>query len=127
MKELKFYICDTCGNLIEIIHGSGVTPVCCNNEMRELVPGTVEASHEKHIPVCGSDGRTVTVKVGSAEHPMLPEHFIQWICLQTEKGAQRIMLAPGQKPEAVFVLGPEDKPVAAYAYCNLHGLWKAEA
>jgi superoxide reductase len=121
----KFFICKHCGNLVGMIHDSGVTMVCCGEEMTELVPGVVDASREKHVPVIKIDGNRVTVEVGSVEHPMLPEHYIMWIYLETEHGGQRKALKPGDAPRAVFLL-EDDKPVAAYEYCNLHGLWKAE-
>jgi len=93
--------------------------------MKELVPGSVDASREKHVPVVTVSGNTVTVQVGSAPHPMTEQHSIQWIYLQTEHGAQCKRLKAGDEPKAVFALDG-DKPVAAYAYCNLHGLWKAD-
>jgi len=126
MCEIGFYICKHCGNLVGMIHNSGVPIVCCGENMTKLVPNTVDASNEKHVPVVTVDGDTVKVAVGAVPHPMVPEHFIQWIYLQTEQGAQRKCLAPGEAPEAVFSLTPGDKPVAAYEYCNLHGLWKAD-
>ena len=99
--------------------------ICCGDPMTELVPGSVDASKEKHVPVIAADGNTVTVSVGAVAHPMLDEHYIQWIYLQTEQGGQRKCLTPGMEPKAVFALVSGDKAVAAYAYCNLHGLWKA--
>jgi len=93
--------------------------------MTELVPNTTEASQEKHVPVVVVEGDKVTVTVGSVDHPMLPEHFIQWVYLDTDQGLQAVYLAPGEKPQAVFCLNGA-KPVAAYEYCNLHGLWKKE-
>lgn len=125
MTEMKFYVCRHCGNIIAYCKNSGVPVVCCGEKMQELVPGTVEASHEKHIPVIKTEGNLVTVTVGSVLHPMTEEHHIEWISLSTEKGNQRRELHPGEKPEAVFALIEGDKPVAAFAYCNLHGLWKA--
>ena len=122
---MKFYLCEHCGNIIAFVKSSGVPVMCCGQKMTELVPGTTDASLEKHVPVISVDGCTVTVKVGAAEHPMLPEHFIEWIALETRQGNQRKPLAPGQKPEAVFCMASGDEVVSAYAYCNLHGLWKA--
>ncbi len=90
----------------------------------ELVANTVDAAQEKHVPVIEVVGDTVTVKVGSVEHPSLDAHYIEFIVLVTETGMQMKWLKPGIKPEAVFKV--VDKPVAAYEYCNLHGLWKAE-
>ncbi len=125
MNKAKFYICEKCGNLIGMIHSSGVTPVCCGQKMTALEAGTVEASREKHIPVCTVDSDTVKVTVGSVIHPMTEEHSILWVYLETDKGGQRKVLAAGDQPTVSFALGG-DKPKAVYAYCNLHGLWKTE-
>ena len=122
---MKFYVCQHCGNIIAFVHDSGVPVMCCGQKMTELVPGSVDAAVEKHVPVISVDGTTVTVQVGSTEHPMIPEHYIQWIALETESGNQRKQLAPGSAPKAVFSMVPGDRVVCAYAYCNLHGLWKA--
>jgi len=126
MDKVRFFICKHCGNIIGVIHSSGVPVVCCGEPMTELVPGSVDASLEKHVPVVKVEGNIVTVEVGAVAHPMLAEHFIQWIYLASEKGGQRKALNPGDAPKAVFALTEDDKPVAAYAYCNLHGLWKTE-
>lgn len=119
---MKFYICRHCKNLVEMVHDAGVPVVCCGEKMEELVPNTVEASGEKHLPVVTVSDGTVHVNVGSVNHPMEEAHSIQWICLETEHGSQHRTLQPGEAPEATFALGNE-KPVAVYAYCNLHGLW----
>ena len=95
--------------------------------MKELVPGTSDGALEKHVPVVKIEGNKVTVTVGSVEHPMLDAHYIEWIAIETEKGAQRKVLKPGDKPVLEFMLTDDDKFVAAYEYCNLHGLWKVEA
>jgi len=116
-KEPKFYICKHCGNVVTFIKESGAPLTCCGDLMTEIIPNAVEAS------VVALEGNTVSVVIGSVEHPMLPEHFIQWIYLETEKGFQMKYLAPGEKPEALFELSG-DKVIAVYEYCNLHGLWK---
>lgn len=90
----------------------------------ELIANTVDAAQEKHVPVIEINGETVTVKVGSVEHPSLDAHYIEFIVLLTETGMQMKWLKPGMKPEASFKVA--DKPIAAFEYCNLHGLWKAE-
>ena len=91
---------------------------------QELVANTSDGAGEKHVPVISKEGNVVTVKVGEVEHPSLPAHFIGWILIETASGFQIRYLKPGMKPEAVFT---EAEPVvAAYEYCNLHGLWKAE-
>ena len=124
MYNNKFYICEHCGNLIEMIYDAGVPVMCCGQKMKRLEPGAVEASQEKHLPVVSVDKNTVTVNVGSVEHPMTEEHSILWVCLQTDQGIQRKCLEIGKAPIVTFALS-EEKPVAVYAYCNLHGLWKA--
>lgn len=123
--ELKFFRCNHCGNIIVKIKDSTVPVVCCGEQMQELIPGTTDAAVEKHIPVYEVNGSAVFVTVGSTAHPMLPEHFITWICLQTNKGFQLKYLNPGEEPKASFMLGDGEKVEAIYEYCNLHGLWKA--
>ena len=125
MKNTKFYICPECGLLVEAIHDSGITPSCCSMKMDELIPNTVEASGEKHIPAVIIEDGAVIVNVGSVDHPMQDVHYIEWVQLITENGSQRKMLKPGEAPKVVFYPG-SDKPIAVYAYCNLHGLWKTE-
>ena len=125
MKNTKFYVCPHCGNLVEMVNDAGVNPVCCGQKMNQLVPNTVEGSGEKHIPaVTVSDG-IVEVNVGSVDHPMVDVHWIEWVQLVTDKGSYRKALNPGEAPNVKFLLNNE-KPVAVYAYCNLHGLWKTE-
>ena len=113
---MKFYICKHCGNIIAYVRSSGVPVVCCGEPMQEIIPGTTDGALEKHVPVIEVEGNKVTVR---------PEHYIEWIALETAQGNQRKPLAPGQKPEAVFMLAEGDSVVAAYEYCNLHSLWKA--
>lgn len=126
MSERKFFVCKHCGNIVGMVYDSGVNVACCGEAMAELVPNTVDAAQEKHVPVVTVDGNLVHVAVGSVEHPMLEAHYIQWIYLETVKGGQRKTLKPGEKPEATFALTEDDKAIAAYEYCNLHGLWKKE-
>ena len=123
---MKFYICKTCGNIITKVKDSSVPVVCCGKAMEELVAGSVEASAEKHIPVYTVDDNKVFVMVGDVEHPMADEHYIEWIAIETQAGTSIKYLSPNQKPAAVFGIGSQDKLVAVYAYCNLHGLWKQE-
>lgn len=121
----KFYICKQCGNLITKIHDSKVEELtCCNEQMTELIPNTEDAAQEKHVPVVTKENNVITVQIGSVPHPMLDVHHIEWIYLETKKGGQIKYLEIGQKPEAMFLL-EDDEAVAAYEYCNLHGLWKA--
>lgn len=122
--EQKFYICEHCGNIIAKVHDAGVPVMCCGQKMTEIIPGTTEASREKHIPVWLVEGNTVHVNIGSAAHPMTPEHHIAWVSLQTRYGNQRRELKPGDAPEVRFALCEGDEVQAVFAYCNLHGLWK---
>ena len=119
----KFYKCNICGNVIEKVVDSKVPVVCCGQKMEELIPNTVEASGEKHIPVVTFlDDNTIKVEVGSVHHPMLPEHHISFVYVETDNGGIRVDLK--DEPVAVISLG-NAKPIAVYEYCNLHGLWKA--
>ena len=121
----KFYICSHCGNLIGMINDAGVPMICFGEEMTNLVPGVVEASHEKHIPVVKVENNVVEVTIGSIEHPMIPEHSILWVYLKTDKGGQRKCLKAGEKPIVKFAL-LDETPISVYAYCNLHRLWKQD-
>lgn len=123
--EMKFYRCEHCGNIIAMVEDKGVPVFCCGQKMTEIVPGTVDASREKHVPVYTVENNKVRVTVGAAEHPMIPEHYIEWIALETTAGNQRKRLEPGQPPKAEFALLEGEQVKAVYAYCNLHGLWKA--
>ncbi len=123
---MTLYRCKHCGNIIAHIEDSGVRCVCCGETMEALVPNTTDAAGEKHVPVVSVDGALVTVSVGSVAHPMLDVHYIEWIMIETAQGRQRKTLRPGDEPKAVFALTEGDSVTAAYAYCNLHGLWKSE-
>ena len=122
--ELKFYKCKHCGNIIAVVKASGAPISCCGEKMTEIVPGTADAAVEKHVPVVEIKDGKVIVTVGEVAHPMAPEHYIEWIAISTDQGNQRKILEPGDKPMACFALCDGDKFEAAYAYCNLHGLWK---
>ena len=125
MEQKNFYLCKQCGNLVEMIDGSGIPIICCGEPMTRLAPNTVDASYEKHLPVVTVAGDIVQVEIGSVPHPMTEQHYIMWIYLQTKHGAQRKQLAPGEAPKTLFAL-KDDEALAAYAYCNLHGLWLTE-
>lgn len=123
---MKFYFCEHCGNVITRLSSSGVPVQCCGQEMVLLKAGEKDAAREKHVPVVTREGDQVRVSVGEITHPMTEEHLISWIALETETGAAIQWLKPGQIPQAVYVLAEGQTPRAVYAYCNLHGLWKAE-
>ena len=122
--EQKFFICEHCGNMIAMVKDKGVPVMCCGQKMTELIPGTTDAAVEKHVPAYEVEGNVVKVKVGEVAHPMLEEHYIEWVSIQTKQGNQRKALNPGEAPEVCFALCDGDEVAAVYAYCNLHGLWK---
>ena len=123
---MKIYRCTHCGNIAVLLHDAGVPLVCCGQKMEALIPGSVDAAQEKHVPAVTRTGSTVEVTVGSVEHPMLAEHWIEWILLETDRGYAVRRLSPGATPRASFLLGDGETPKTVYAYCNLHGLWKTE-
>lgn len=120
----KFYRCRHCGNVIIKFVDSGVPVVCCGEQMEELIPNTVDASNEKHVPVVKmAENGKIKVEVGSIPHPMTPEHHIVFIYVEMENGGIRIDLK--KEPEAE-ICACNGKVTAVYEYCNLHGLWKTE-
>ncbi len=124
MSESIFYRCSQCGNIVALVKKGGGTLACCGQSMEHLIANSTDAAQEKHVPVVTRDGDALTVKVGSVAHPMLEEHYIQWIAIVT--GGQVVIkyLKPGDAPEKTFAVAC--KSGTAYAYCNLHGLWKAD-
>ena len=108
-----------------MVKQTAVPVMCCGKPMQEIVAGTTDASKEKHVPQYFVENGIVKVNVGSIEHPMIDEHYIEWISLQTKNGNQRKVLNPSHKPYIEFLIEPDDEVEAVYAYCNLHGLWKA--
>lgn len=122
MKQ-KFLVCEKCGNMVAVVKESGVPVMCCGQPMSVVVPGSVDASVEKHVPEYTVKDNVVEVVVGSVAHPMAPEHFIEWVSLQTKFGNQRKQLQPGSEPKVCFRICEGDVVEAVFAYCNLHGLW----
>ena len=123
--KVRFFICNHCGNIITMIKDNGVPIKCCGENMQEITAETSEGAYEKHTPVYHIKGETVTVSVGETEHPMTPEHYINWVCIETEDGFQFKELTPGVSPHISFSISKGDKVKAVYAFCNLHSLWKA--
>lgn len=122
-KNIKFYKCNVCGNLVITLNDSGLTPICCGRDMEDLEPGTTDGEVEKHVPIWMMDGCKVIVSVGSDPHPMTPEHYIQWIVLRTNKGIYAKSLTPEDEAEACFKLCKNEVVESIYEYCNRHGLW----
>lgn len=120
---MKFYKCEHCGNIVTYVENKNVPINCCGKVMKELMPNTVDAAVEKHVPVVDIEGNKVKVTVGDVIHPMLSEHYITWIAIETNKGSQIKYLTPNEEPVAEFVLADGETLVATYEYCNLHGLW----
>ena len=123
--EQRFFACERCGKIVAVVKPSACPTMCCGQPMKEIVPNTTDAAQEKHVPVYTVEGNLVKVQVGSAPHPMLAAHHIEWVSLQTKAGNQRKALVVDGTPEVVFALTDGDEVEAVYAYCNLHGLWKA--
>lgn len=125
-RTLEFCKCKKCGNVVEKVVKSTGTLVCCGEEMKIMKANSTDAAGEKHVPVVEVEGNKVVVKVGSVEHPMTEEHLINFVVLVTEKTVQRVDFTSTDKPVAEFTLAADDKAIAAYEYCNLHGLWCKE-
>lgn len=125
MAEITFYRCAKCGNLVAVVNKGTCVPQCCGEPMAKLEAGVTDAAVEKHVPAVTREGDTVRVQVGEVEHPMLDAHYIQWIALAADSRIEIHYLKPGEKPVTEFACAAGD--VTIYEYCNLHGLWKAEA
>lgn len=124
---VKYLTCNHCGNIVSVVKDAGVPLFCCGEKMEELLAGVTDGAVEKHVPEIKVEGKKVIVDVGSVTHPMLDEHYIEWVSLETKEGIQRKVLSSGMEPKVEFLLSESDEPVAVYAYCNLHGLWKADS
>lgn len=123
-EKLGIYKCAKCGNIAEILHGEKPPLMCCGQAMSIMTENSVDAAVEKHVPVVEKIDGGFTVKVGSTAHPMVDDHYIEWIEINAQNVVYRRFLAPGEAPEATFYLDADD--VTARAYCNLHGFWKSE-
>lgn len=123
--QMKFYKCSHCGKIIAVVKDTPVPVTCCGEKMSEIVPCSVDAAVEKHVPVCTTENGKLIVKVGSVLHPMTAEHLIEWVAVKTNYGNQRKSFVAGEVPEKTFALLDGEVVEEVYAYCNLHGLWKA--
>ena len=125
MKNQRHFLrCDICGNIVGIIDNMKASPICCGQEMKSLVPNTVDASQEKHIPVARREGDKLIVDIGSVAHPMTEEHHISWIAVVKGPLTQRLTLEKTGQPSVSFAISGGD--ITIYAYCNIHGLWAAD-
>ena len=123
---MKFLKCDNCNTILGSVGGDTTTVSCCGSIAKELIPNTIDASHEKHVPVFEIKDNVVKVVVGSTIHPMTEDHHIAWVAIETEEGFQRKNLAYNAEPVLTFALTANDKLQSVYAYCNLHGLWRSD-
>ncbi len=123
MMKVEFYECEVCGNLVGLIRDGGGELVCCGQPMKKLVANTTDAAVEKHVPIVKREDGKLMIEVGAVAHPMTEQHYIEWIAVSGVDGTKRIQLSPGDEPKTIVCDGEEDE---VYAYCNLHGLWKAE-
>lgn len=119
------YKCEVCGNIVEVLHPGAGALVCCGSNMPLMAENSTDAAVEKHVPVIEITADAIAVTVGSVEHPMTDEHYIEWIEVIADGISYRAFLKPGEAPKACF--GLKAASVTARAYCNLHGLWKAQA
>lgn len=122
--ELEYFVSKDSGIIVEVVKGKDAGADCCPEIMKVLKAGVTDAAVEKHVPVYTMDGDVLHVAVGEVNHPMVEEHFIEWVAIQTNQGTQRKYLHPGQEPCIDFKLCADEQVEAIYAYCNLHGLWK---
>ncbi|MBE6471967.1 MAG: desulfoferrodoxin FeS4 iron-binding domain-containing protein [Coriobacteriaceae bacterium] len=125
MKRETFYRCPVCGNMVVKVVDGGGKLVCCGKPMEVIEPNTTDAAQEKHVPVVTVEGDVLTANVGSVDHPMEEDHFIEWIYVVTQEGVLAKCLKPGEAPRAEFALGGQ-KPLSVFEFCNKHGLWKTQ-
>lgn len=121
-EKLQIYKCEKCGNIVEVLHEGGGELVCCGQPMNKLTENTTDAALEKHVPVIEKTEGGFKIKIGSVEHPMIEEHYIEWIEIVVDGKAYRQFLKPGDAPEAEFCIEADN--ITAREHCNIHGLWK---
>ncbi len=121
-QKLQVYKCEICGNIVQVLHEGAGTLVCCGQPMKLITENATDAAQEKHVPIIEKVSNGFKVSVSSVLHPMLDNHYIEWIELLADGRSYRQFLKPGDAPVAVFEVQAEK--VTAREYCNLHGLWK---
>ncbi len=125
MNPIQIFRCRRCGNIIVHLRDSGAPVVCCGANMELLVPSFVDDFAEKHVPIAKREGNKVLVTVGRIAHPMVVDHYIEWILLQQKSGFQLRWLNPDDAPRCEFKVVDAESPLNVYAFCNVHGLWMA--
>lgn len=121
---MRIFKCLKCGNIDLSIKDGSCVPTCCGDSMKVLVANGIDASFEKHVPVVEIHDQVVEVTCGEVLHPMDENHYIEFMMIETSLGYQIHYLHPGEEPKCIFSLSSSEKLICAYAYCNLHGLWK---
>ena len=123
-EVMKFFKCNICGNIVELVKNGGGELVCCGEPMEKMIPNTTDEGNEKHLPEIKVVDNEVFVEVGSILHPMEEKHYIEWIVLLYNNKVKKIKLKPGDEPKAIFKIDEDFKTLEVYEYCNIHGLWK---
>ena len=123
-EKVNFYRCNVCNKIVEVIDDSAGSLVCCKEPAQQLIANTTNASFEKHVPVITKEDGKIVVTIGAEQHPMSCEHYIEWVCIVFDNRVNRFIFKPNDKPQAIFC-AKNALDVTVYAYCNLHGLWKA--
>ena len=123
-EVMKFFKCNICGNIVELVKNGGGELVCCGEPMEKMLPNTTDEGNEKHLPEIKVVDNEVFVEVGSILHPMEEKHYIEWIVLLYNNKVKKIKLKPGDEPKAIFKIDEDFKTLEVYEYCNIHGLWK---
>lgn len=124
---MKIWKCKECNNVVAVLKEGSCIPTCCGQEMQEMKANTVDAAKEKHVPIVEVNGLVATVTCGSVLHPMEENHYIEFMVLTTTEGVKIDYLKPGMEPVCYFSMGEGETVISAYAYCNLHGLWKSSS
>lgn len=121
MSGIDFYRCEICGNVLARMKGAGLSRACCSKTLTKLETNLTIAQGEQHIPIVTRMGDDIQVSIGSNLHPVLPDHRIEWIALDTGEKTDIVYLKAGAEPVAEF---SNVSAGVVYAYCNIHGLWK---
>lgn len=122
---MKFYICPETQTVVEVVAGQPAPLTIDGKPMEELVPNSTDAAVEKHMPVLSVENGVLKVSVGEVEHPSIEKHWIPFVAVKAGDLVLRRSINATEKPVAEFPLGSYKGEVEVYAWCNLHGIWKA--